>query len=185
VSSPVGGSCDTEVDRGLVLRRLLVPVDGSEYSRHAAEHAIRIAQAYGAELLLLHVIDDQVLDQVAQRGEDRQRVCERLHDAGRGYLHDLGRHAASAGVAHREQIEIGDPAALICEVAARAQSDLVVIGKIGRRGARRIVMGSIARRVIEAAEIPVLVVSRPPAAVVSGHDGAAAQPRGQGEPGGR
>lgn len=148
----------------LYLSHILVPIDGSECSRFAAEHALRIAQAYAAEILFVHAVDEQLVAELAQRESDdgQQQVRERLHENGRIYLRDVARLADAQHVPHREQVVEGDPAAVVCETAAAAHIDLIVMGKIGRRGARRILVGSIARRVIESTEVPVLIVSGPP-----------------------
>jgi nucleotide-binding universal stress UspA family protein len=152
---------------GIHITRIVVPVDGSDFSRFAAEQAAHLAQAYGAELTLLHVVDEQVLEDLAQAGNhDRvQQVREQLRENGQIYLRDAARFADEHQAAHRELIAEGDPCAVICDTAAAPDVDLIVMGKIGRRGARRILMGSVTRRVIESTDKPVLVVGRrPPAA---------------------
>lgn len=149
---------------GIHITRILVPVDGSEFSRYAAEHGVRIAQAYGSTMVFLHVVDDQLAAQLAQcdpqDGEARAR--ERLVEQGQIYLRDVVRLAAERGIAHQEIVAEGDPCAVICDTATRSAVDLIVMGKIGRRGARRILVGSITRRVIESTELPVLIVAGPP-----------------------
>jgi len=148
----------------LHIARILVPIDGSEFSRHAAEHAMRIAQAYGAQMIFVHVVDQQVVDQLAgHEPGDGARIRDRLWETGRSYLLDMARLADAAGLGHGEEIAQGDPCAVICETAERLEADLIVIGKIGRRGVRRIMMGSITRRVAESSERPVLIVTGPPA----------------------
>ena len=144
--------------------RILVPVDGSEYSRSATEHAAQLAAAAGAELLLLHVVDEQVIEDLAQHDnlERGRRVRDELCDNGQRYLRDAARAADDRGVAHREILAEGDPCAVICDTAGSQDVDLIVMGKIGRRGARRILMGSVTRRVIESTDTPVLVVGRRP-----------------------
>jgi len=145
------------------IRRILVPVDGSEYSRYAAEHAVLLAEPHGAEVVFLHVVDEQLAAELgAREPEDGQAARQRLLEHGSKYLQSVARLAAERGVAHREEQAEGDPGAIICDVAAREQADAIVIGKIGRHGARRILMGSITRRVIESTDRPVLVVTRPP-----------------------
>ena len=148
----------------LHITRILVPVDGSACSRYAAEHAVRIAQAYAAEVIFLHAVDDQVVEQLAIRETDGgQNIRERLMETGHMYLRDVARFAADAHLAHRQELDVGDPCAVICDAAAHLDVDLIVMGKIGRRGARRILMGSITRRVAESTDRPVLIVSGPPA----------------------
>jgi nucleotide-binding universal stress UspA family protein len=147
----------------LHIARILVPVDGSEYSRHAAEHAVGFARAHGAEVIFLYVLDVQTAEELAQQGPggDEEQVRERLLDQGRTCLRDMSRLAAAHGVSCRDLLAEGDPSSLICETAARERADVIVVGKLGRRGARRILMGSITRRVIECADRPVLVVTAP------------------------
>ena len=149
----------------LQVSRILVPVDGSVYSRHAARHAVRIAQTFASEVVFLHVVSDTVLAELAQHESDdgERRARQRLTDQGQLHLDDVARLAEEGGVAHRERIGNGDPCAVICETAASLDADLIVMGKIGRHGARRILMGSIARRVIESSDRPVLVVGAPKA----------------------
>jgi nucleotide-binding universal stress UspA family protein len=149
----------------LQISRILVPIDGSEYSRHAGRDAIRIAQTFASEVVFLHVVSDIVLAELAQRESgDGERVArQRLADQGQAHLNDVARLAGEAGVAHREILGNGDPCAVICETAASLPVDLIVMGKIGRHGARRILMGSVARRVIESSDRPVLVVGAPEA----------------------
>ena len=145
------------------IARILVPVDGSEYSRYAAQHAVRIGQAYGALVVFLHVVDDQLVNQLADLEADGpERARERLAAQGAVYLRDVAQLAEQCGLAHREQVAAGDPCAVISDTAAQLGVDLVVMGKIGRRGTRRILVGSITRRVIESVDLPVLVVSAPP-----------------------
>jgi len=151
------------------IARILVPVDGSDCSRAAAEHAVWLAQVHRAELVLLHVVDEQVIAELAERAsDDGVRARDRLLENGQAYLRDVARVAQDGGVPHREEIAEGDPSAVICETAERGRADLIVMGRIGRRGARRILMGSITRRVIESGDVAVLVVSGPRAGAVAG-----------------
>jgi len=145
------------------ITRILTPVDGSEYSRYAAQHAVRLARAHGAEVVFLHVVDEQLVDELARWDGDEtiERTRARLFDNGRVYLEDSAALAAVNNVAHREEIREGDPCAVITQVAAETRPEVIVVGKIGRRGARRILMGSITRRLIESADRPVLVVTGP------------------------
>ncbi|MFI5397307.1 MAG: universal stress protein [Candidatus Binatia bacterium] len=148
----------------LRIAKVLVPVDGSECSRYAAEHAARIAAACGAELIFLHVVDEAVVDALGHRTIDNgQRVREQLRENGHMYVRDIARLAIEHNVVHQEEIADGDPCAVICAAAIRHDVDLIVMGKIGRRGARRILVGSVTQRVTEFADRPVLIITGPPA----------------------
>lgn len=146
----------------LRISRILVPVDGSEFSRYAAAHAVRIAQAHGSELIFLHAVDQHVVEQLAFRETaDGQGVHERLSENGRAYLRDIARLAEERHLAHREELAEGDPCTVICDTAAGLGADLIVMGKTGLRGTRRILMGSVTRRVVECTDRPVLIVTIP------------------------
>ncbi len=144
--------------------RILVPVDGSEYARFAVEHAVRLAQPHDAELVFLYVVDEQLAAEFTEEHalDDHETTHERLLEQGRVCLRDVARTAEAGGVRHRTELREGDPCAIICDTAAREGVDFIVMGKIGRRGARRILMGSMTRRVIECVDRPVLVVTGPP-----------------------
>jgi len=147
----------------LRIARILVPVDGSEFSRHATEHAIRIAQAYAAEVIFIHAVDQQIVTELTtHEPSDGTQIRGRLWENGRIYLRDSARLADEYNLAHREEIAEGDPCTVICDTAVRVGADLIVMGKIGRRGARRILLGSVTRRVAEASDRPVLIVTAPP-----------------------
>jgi nucleotide-binding universal stress UspA family protein len=145
------------------MRRILVAVDGSECSQDAAAYAIHLAQSQGADVIFLYVVDNQLMDELGQRRAalDEDHARERLREQGRMCLQSMVRLAEECAVPHTEALAEGDPGALICETAAAQNADAIVVGKIGRRGARRILMGSITRRVIESTDRPVIVVTAP------------------------
>jgi len=151
------------VTERLQLTTVLVPVDGSECSRYAAEHAARIAAGYGAEIVFLHAVDDVTLAALSRHGTDADQALlrDRLFQRGQAYVRDAVRLTAGRARA-RGRVVDGDPCAKVCEEAASSGADLIVMGKSGRRGARGILMGSVTRRVIESTDVPVLVVTHPP-----------------------
>lgn len=142
-----------------VFRRVLVPIDGSNCSMEAGEFAIRLAKGYELELLALHVIDETALaslSRLARKGEEELR--QELQQEGEHYLNYLAEVAEREGVEFTALIEEGTPHRVIVEIAEREGVDLILIGKVGRRGPRRILIGSVTERVIEAAGCPVLVM---------------------------
>jgi nucleotide-binding universal stress UspA family protein len=142
-----------------IFKRVLVPIDGSNCSMEAGEFAIRLAKSYGMEILALHVIDETALaslSRLARKGEEELR--EELHREGENYLNYLAEAAEREGVKFQKLIEEGTPHRAIVEAAEREGVDLILIGKVGRRGPRRILIGSVTERVIEAAKCPVLVM---------------------------
>ena len=144
-------------------RRILVPLDGSATSMRGLREAIRVASAQNARLRLLNVIDDTLLVPAAYSNPigDLGSVIDSLAASGRKAL-DLGRkRAQKSGVQVEEaQVRSGLHAVsdVILDQAAQWGADLLVMGTHGRRGVRRLMLGSDAERVLREAPVPVLMV---------------------------
>jgi nucleotide-binding universal stress UspA family protein len=140
-------------------KRIVVATDGSEASLKAARMAIGVASRDGAELLVVHVVDDEVVKEFCRAlGKNEKEARQTFADNGRKYVSEIEKLAQQNSVAVRGAVEHGAPHETILKLAEREKADLVVMGKIGRRGLRRALAGSVTRRVIDLAEIPVLVV---------------------------
>jgi nucleotide-binding universal stress UspA family protein len=140
-----------------LIRKILVPTDGSDYSVRAAEYAVSVAKLLGAEITVVYVIDTVVLDQVA-RVPERDTVERELKGDGERYLRYVVGAAAREGVKASSLLAKGRPFEQIVHLAKGLKMDLIVMGTYGRRGAERILIGSVAERVIEYSSCPVLVV---------------------------
>ena len=145
------------------VRRVLVPVDGSGFSRFAAQYAVSLAAAHGSDVVFLHVVDPEVIAALSQpRGTSKSAARQELIENGQVYLRDAAQLAEDAHVPHREELDEGDPATMILDTASRLDVDMVVMGRLGHRGARRMLVGSITQRVIECGDRPILVINGPP-----------------------
>ena len=134
------------------VKRILVPHDLEATSDRALAYARELARPFGAELLLLHVMENQFLRAVPGDPRDlaaaaRQQLANRLTDD--------DRRALRATVALEESDR---PADVILEFARNAKVDLIVMGTHGRRAMERLLIGSVAERVVRAAPCPVLTV---------------------------
>jgi nucleotide-binding universal stress UspA family protein len=139
------------------VKKILVPTDGSEHSLRAAEYGISIAKMIGAQIVVVFVVDDVVLDQIAKI--TAHEVAEReLKEDGKGYVNYVVGLAGKEGVNSSSLITEGRPFEQIVHLAKELNADLIVMGTYGRRGADRILIGSVAERVIEYAPCPVLVI---------------------------
>ncbi len=139
------------------IKKILIPTDGSEHSLRAAEYGIGIAKMVGAQILVVFVVDEVVLDQLAKVTE-REATERELKDDGLGYVNYVLGLAEKAGVNASSMVAEGRPFERIVHLAKELNVDLIVMGTYGRRGAERILIGSVAERVIEYASCPVLVV---------------------------
>jgi nucleotide-binding universal stress UspA family protein len=138
--------------------RFLIPVDGSECSRRAIEHAIRLARCPGPpEIHVLHVrppvdawevrsfLSDEEIEQTQQHeGEASLREARDLLDA--------------AGVAYHAHVAVGPIPETIARFADENACDLIVMGTHGRGGLSQILLGSVATQVVHLSHVPVTLV---------------------------
>lgn len=139
------------------MKKILIPTDGSDYSVRAAEYGLSLAKLLGAEVMVVYVIDTVVLDQ-AVRVTQREEVERELKQDGQRYVDYILGLAEKAGVKAASFLARGRPFEQIVHIAKGFGIDLIVMGTYGRRGAERILIGSVAERVIEYSSCPVLVV---------------------------
>ncbi len=128
------------------LQSILVPMDGSPPSVAALEHAIVLADDYGAKVDVLHVIPPE--DQLAAGARDE---FEHAMDAA------LERARLALGNRLSRRNTLGDPIRDIVD-AASAGADLIVMGTHGRVGRLHELLGSVAEGVVRNAPCPVLTV---------------------------
>jgi nucleotide-binding universal stress UspA family protein len=140
----------------MTFERILCPVDFSETSVHAIEHAVAIANWSHARLSVLHAyppifVPVPGLPAPASRpgGDELARARERACA--------LARAAGATGDVE-VRVEVGHPAAAILDSAASLEADLVVIGTHGATGIEHLILGSVAERVLRKASCPVLTV---------------------------
>jgi nucleotide-binding universal stress UspA family protein len=142
-------------------KRILVPVDGSDASNRGLAEAARLARSLGAALRLVHVVNEFVMDTAYPPALYHESLIESLREIGRRTLTEAEGLAAREGVkAEAVLLEtIGGRAAdIITEQAREWSADLIVMGTHGRRGVRRMVMGSDAELVVRMSPVPILMV---------------------------
>jgi nucleotide-binding universal stress UspA family protein len=136
--------------------RILVPTDGSDCAGRAAEHAFDLATTYGASVEILSVADVRLSFSGAPVHVDTERVLERQRSACREAVTRLAERAESEGIDVETAVRTGNPYEEIVEHARERDVDLVVMGTHGRTGFRRVMLGSVAERVVRSASVPVL-----------------------------
>jgi nucleotide-binding universal stress UspA family protein len=143
--------------------RILVAVDGSAASNKGLREAIRLAKAGRAKLFIVHVVDEfqafAAMDGMAVApGVD---LVPWLREGGKRVLAKAQAAASKQGVKGKGVLRemVGGPAAdKIVREARKVRADLIVLGTHGRRGMRRLVLGSDAEQVVRTASVPVLLV---------------------------
>ncbi|MBB2920733.1 universal stress protein [Cupriavidus alkaliphilus] len=142
--------------------KIVVAVDGSSTSDLAVDEAIRVASPGGATVLALYVVDTGT--PMFDAGYyDPSQLQKAFEESGQRALQAAAQQLAGAGVTHETQLVTaaavpGDIGASINEAARQWGADLLVIGTHGRRGVRRLVLGSVAEAVIRQSTVPVLLV---------------------------
>jgi len=139
------------------IRKILVPTDGSDYSVRAAEYGVDIAKMLSAQIVVVYVIDQVVIDQISKATE-RDSVERELKENGQRYVNYVLSLAQKEGVKSSSLLVKGTPYEQIVHLARELSIDLIVMGTYGRRGTERVLIGSVAQRVIEYAPCPVLVI---------------------------
>ncbi len=134
-------------------RRIVAPVDFSDRSREVVATASEIAGAEG-QIHVIHVLpelnpaDPGVVWETVDDRSRIQKTKQALHET----------YASQAKAAISFEAVIGDPGHAIAALAERISADLIVIGSHGRTGMKRLLIGSVAERVVRLSHCPVLVM---------------------------
>ncbi|MCU7918756.1 MAG: universal stress protein [Candidatus Thiodiazotropha sp. (ex Dulcina madagascariensis)] len=161
-------------------KKILYTTDLSEEGRQAFPHAASLANIYGAQLTVFHVVEspefekflvgyinEELWDEIRARNleEARDILVQRKREdtAIKNSIQQLcentlEENASAPYVAYELVVDLGDPGDRIIEQAHAGGYDLVVIGKRGRGIMRGGLLGETARRVIRHCKVPVLVV---------------------------
>ena len=142
-------------------KRLLVPIDGSETARLGLEEAVRLGKSTGGRIRLIHVVNELPLMSPTMTGTVMTEIIDALREQGSRILASAEDTVRSAGLeAETRLVEaMGGPAGeQVVRDAAAWPADVIVCGTHGRRGVRRIVMGSDAEYILRHTPVPVLLV---------------------------
>lgn len=143
-----------------MFKHILVPVDGSATSLLAVNKAAQLAKAFGSEVTAVYVLDPYPFTGV---GADfaygqAQYLSAATAEANKA-LEDVNKAMTDSGVVVKTLIGEGHAVHEgIARVADNVGADLIVMGSHGRRGLEKLVLGSVAQRVLQTARMPVLVV---------------------------
>ncbi len=146
---------------GFALRRLLVPLDESAVSESVVEPATALAVAYGAEIVLLRVVEPLIVrarivtapavevdeEDLARQAERAERYLDGVILRLQGRRINVRQHL----MAHHQ------PARAILDAARETQADAIAMATRGYGGLRRLVIGSVADKVLRGAECPLMV----------------------------
>jgi len=138
------------------IKRIVVPVDFTDFSGRAADYAVMLARRFKARIVLVHVIEPFTYDinetmWVVDHYTALKAIAERL-------LAQRRKALSRKGVAVQAVLLRGRPPFEIVEEARKRRADLIVMGTHGRTGLEHVVLGSVAERVVRFSSCPVLTV---------------------------
>jgi len=142
----------------VLFKKILIPTDGSEYTKAAVRMGLEIAKASEAEVTALYVVDQTSFINFPTDSTIIS-VYTLLEKEGEEAMEYVKQEAEALGVKVTTRIEEGSPSRKIVDLSA--EHDLVVMGTLGRTGFSKLLLGSVAERVVRFAKCPVLVVRSP------------------------
>jgi universal stress protein A len=140
------------------MKRILHPSDFSAGSRPAFEKAIEMVKTNRATLELLHVMTPVVSIRSTMSPKMYDERVAFANAQARKKMQSLVKRARAAGVKATSTIVEGVAADRIVRVARAKRADLIIMGTHGRTGVTRLLLGSVASRVISSSPCPVLIV---------------------------
>lgn len=158
-------------------QKIVVPIDYSVYSAPALQWGMSLAQKYGAQLLVLHVIP-KAIEEVYPEGASSispmasyydgmapgsrpfiiQPIIVDLQEQALNQLERFASEHRSEPIPVQVKVAVGKPAAEILRVVRREGADLVVMGTHGRTGLRHLLLGSVAEAITRHAPCPVFTL---------------------------
>ncbi len=142
------------------VQRILLPTDFSEHSKAAEKAACNLSDQYGAELHVLHVLQDFLLT-VPQTAAALMVPPQSLEDEVTFAEQEIQQVPTSVWATGKKvvrAVRIGSTYDSIVQYATENAIDLIVLGTHGRTGLRHVLLGSVAERVVQHAPCSVLVV---------------------------
>ena len=146
-------------------KRILVPTDGSENAIRAGEYAISLADLSGADIIVLNVIDTYYLDSIPQKDvresvdeelrADVKRAVERFEEE----IEENKCNGKCQNINFKILIKEGKPADVILKTIDEENIDQIIIGKSGKQGLEKFLLGKTTDKVVKKAKVPVNVIS--------------------------
>jgi nucleotide-binding universal stress UspA family protein len=148
----------------LKIKLILCPIDFSEFSVTAYQHALSVAEHYRAKLVAQHIVElwrHPAADFVASAGL-YEEYSQALRESGKEQLQEFVKKHTNDEIQPELVVQTGVAADSILSFAQLQKADVIVMGTHGRRGFDRLMLGSVTDRVMRTAPCPVLVASKPP-----------------------
>ena len=156
----IGGYMDeTDWEPGWDVRNVVAGIDGSDQSRHAARVSADLARKNGAVLHLVTIVrPPEGWWGIVGSPPTPSALSKSLAEAQREILDSVVRDVDLDGIEVIQVEDVGDPARMLLEYGHAVKADVMVIGRRGAGLIERIMLGSVANRIVHDAKCPVLLV---------------------------
>jgi nucleotide-binding universal stress UspA family protein len=142
-------------------KKVLCPIDFSTDSFTALDYATDFARQSNGQLVIMHVVDNPLTDFYGPRGANFYAEVEHAIEKSKQMIAEVARTHA-AGVPYEVVVKHGNPYTEILDLATAQHVDMIVMSTHGRTGPQRLVIGSVAEKVVRAAPCPVFTVRHTP-----------------------
>jgi len=153
-----------------MFQKILVAIDGSEYSKRAVDHAVGLAEKFGGSIILIHVYSATVpvvtsMDTMSGpsitppvSSEMAAKITEEAEKRGRRILDEAEKLVKIRGISVESILVEGDAVREIVRLAQERSVDLIVVGHRGQSRLREVFLGSVSEGLSHKATCPVLIV---------------------------
>jgi nucleotide-binding universal stress UspA family protein len=145
--------------------KILLPIDNSEQSQRAGKYAISAANIAGAEIIVLNVIDTYYLNSLPQQ-DLRESLDKQLRAEGKEAVEKFKKKIEDekcAGSCKNVKlvtlIKEGKPDDVILKTADELEVNHIIMGKSGKHGLEKFLLGSTTERVVRGAKVPINIIS--------------------------
>lgn len=144
------------------IKKVLVPIDFSDYSKAALKYAVNFAQMSNAEMILIYVVEPVIYPPDFSMGQIAiPSVNSEWDTKAKEELDKLAANEIPSGTKVNCIIKTGKPFLEIIETAAELDTDIIIIATHGHTGVEHILFGSTAEKVVRKAPCPVLTLREP------------------------
>ncbi len=148
----------TKRGKPAAIKRILVPLDGSDHALKALQYAVQFAKLFGSRIDTLRVVESTVYPNglaMPQRSYNPDDLAMKL---ARARSREIGGRMIPDGIGWRNRVVSGNPYAEVVEYARREKIDLLIMTTHGHTGLKHFLLGSNAEKITRHAPCPVLVV---------------------------
>lgn len=144
------------------IKKVLVPIDFSDYSKSALKYAVNFAKTFDADIILIYVVEPVIYPPDFSMGQIAMpSINTEWDDRAKDELQKLAKSEIAEIANVKTIIKTGKPFVEIIETAKEENIDLIIIATHGHSGVEHILFGSTAEKVVRKAPCPVLTLREP------------------------